>query len=428
VPIYDFKCVDCGLAEPVVAGLSDHTALCSRCDGLMRRLDADVFTPDYETPKKSEEEYAMQFTVKKSDFQKALGSVQGVIDRRGSMPILGNVLIETTDAGLNLTGTDLEVSYRGHCPAEVTEPGAITIPAVRLFALVKGLKDEDLLEAHSTENLNLVIKRGNSRYTLPGINADQFPPFPAFEGELFDMDANTLREMIAKVLYSVSGDDLQYHLASVLLEREEGKPWRLVSTDGHRLTLIDREGAEVSLATSILIPRKGAMEMSKFLADCETAHIGLSGQNIYLGNGRRELTIRLLDKKFPEYQRILPEGFDFSFSFNRRDLIDALERLTILSSERFKGVVVELKEGQAQLTFKSPDSGEGQEVLPVELTNGAPEVLPLEVGFNAQYLLQPLAAMAGETVLLEINSPDRPCRLQDPSDPRYVSIVMPAGL
>lgn len=369
----------------------------------------------------------MQFTVIKHEFQKALASVQGVIDRRGTMPILGNVLLETNGNGLDVSATDLEVSYRGHCPAQISAEGAVTVPAVKLFALVKELQDGDVLDIKATENHNLVVKRDAARYTLHGLDPEQFPAFPAFDGDMFEMEARTLKDMISKVLYSTSTDDLAYHLSSVLLEREDGKPWRLVATDGHRLTLIDREGAQVSLATSILIPRKGAQEMVKFL-DGEMVRIGLVNQLLHLVSGDRLLAIRLLDKKFPEYGRIIPEAFKISFAFNRQAMIDALRRLSILTSDRFKGMVFKLQAEQAEITFQNPDEGEGRETLPIIECAGDPSLLPIKTGYNARYLLEPLLAMTGERVLLEIVEPDRPAKLSDQGDPHYFSLVMPLGL
>ncbi len=369
----------------------------------------------------------MEFTVIKHEFQQALASVQGVIDRRGTMPILGNVLLETNGNGLTVSATDLEVSYRGGCPAQIAQEGAVTVPAVKLFALVKELQDGDGLDIKATKNHHLVIKRDEARYTLHGLDPDQFPPFPAFEGDMFEMEAKTLKDMIQKVLYSTSADELAYHLASVLLERQDGKPWRLVATDGHRLTLIDREGAPVSLATSILIPRKGAQEMVKFL-DGETVRLGLTNQTLHLASGDRLLAIRLLDKKFPEYGRIIPEAFKISFTFNRQAMIDALRRLSILTSDRFKGMLFKLQAEQAEITFQNPDSGEGREILPVIECSGDASLLPMETGYNARYLLEPLLAMTGERVVLEINEPDRPAKLSDQGDPHYFSLVMPMGL
>ena len=369
----------------------------------------------------------MQFTIDKDAFQKAIAWVQGVVGRRGTMPILSHVLIKANGDTLDLLATDLDLYCRGQAPAQVTEKGGVTVSAAKLFSLLKELPPGEV-EVHTTDRHNLIIRRGESKYTLIGLSQDQYPDPPVSQAEMLEIASKTLKDMLAKVLYSVSADDMQYHLSSILLESAEDKPLRTVSTDGHRLTLIERSLAHLASESPILLPAKGAREIIRFL-EGEKVQIGISGDKnrlLHLQDGGRQLSIRLVDKRFPEYQRIIPDGWVHGFTFRRQELIDALKRLTVLSSERFRMVIFELGQEEAELTFESPEEGEGRETLSVLSYSGDSDGLPLKIGLNARYLLDPLLAMAGDEAVLQINEGDRPCRIMDPADPDYFSMVMPA--
>jgi len=377
----------------------------------------------------------MQVKINRETLLKGVGRTLGVVDRRGTMPILGNFLMQTEDNRVRIAATDLEVSFRGFYPAEILEPGAVTIQAHYFFNLIKELPG-DTLDLSATDKGGMKILAGDSRYQLNGLPADQFPPVPEIaEQNLVEVESHMVKEMIEKTIFSVSADDLQYHLSSIFWERlevETGFLLRLISTDGHRLTLIERPlpGSEnLSIEKGILIPRKGMAEVIRFLAEEEKVSLGLSTQSLALRADDHYLFIRLLlDKKFPEYRRIIPETFAYRFAVNRREFHEAIKRISLLSSERFKGVVLNLSSDQVEVSFTNPEVGEGQEIMPLFMEAGDPAGLPLEVGFNARYFLEPLNAMESEMAILELNDKDRPCRLVDQGDPHYFSIIMPMSL
>jgi DNA polymerase-3 subunit beta len=240
--------------------------------------------------------------------------------------------------------------------------------------------------------------------------------------------------MIRKVIFSSTGDDLQYHLTGVFCEgvEEEGRPYlRMVTTDGHRLTFIQRENPFVGLLfgldKGILIPRKAAGEIIRFLGEEEKVSLNLHEKTLTVLAGDKLLSIRLLEAKFPEYRRIIPEALLSQFTFNREELFSTVKRLSLLTSERFKGVIFKLSGEAAEVSHQSPDVGDGQEILE-HFTVGKNDLekpLPLEMGFNARYFLEPLVMMEGDQVVLEINDPERPAKLSSPADPHYFSIVMP---
>jgi DNA polymerase-3 subunit beta len=244
-----------------------------------------------------------------------------------------------------------------------------------------------------------------------------------------------IKDMIEKTIFSVSVDDLQYHLSSIYWERvefEEGYLLRLISTDGHRLTLIERPlpaTGDLPIEKGILIPRKGMAEVIRFLGEEDKVLLGLGKQSLALKADDRYLFIRLLlDKKFPEYRRIIPESFVFKFGLNRKLFTDAIRRISLLSTDRFKGVVFKLFPESIEVSFTNPEVGEGREIMPLFLEEGDASLLPMEVGFNARYFLEPLNLMKSDLVILELNDRERPCRLRDQGDPHYFSIIMPMSL
>jgi DNA polymerase-3 subunit beta len=394
----------------------------------------------------------MHLKIDRETLLKGIGRTLGVVDRRGTMPILANFLLQTDENRVLISATDLEVSFRGFYPAEVVEHGALTIQAHYLYNLIKELPGETL-DLMGTENSNLKIQEEEARYQLHGLPADQFPPVPEItDQELVQVESRLVKEMIEKTIFSVSVDDLQYHLSSIFWERvgfprggpeveqapEEGvEPdldyWlRLISTDGHRLTLIERplqESGQFPIEKGILIPRKGMAEVIRFLAEEEQVSLGLGKQSLALKADDRFLFIRILqDKRFPDYRRIIPESFVYRFAINRRQFFNAIHRISLLSTERFKGVILKLQPDHLEVTFNNPEVGEGREVLGLLMEQGDAERLPMEIGFNARYFLEPLNAMTSDMVILQVNEQDRPCCLVDQTDPHYFSIIMPMSL
>ena len=376
----------------------------------------------------------MQVNIERETLLKGIGQALGVVDKRGSLPILSHCLLQTDGNGVFISATDLEIWFRGFYPAEVAEPGALTVQASFFNNLIKDLP-KGTLALVSTEKAAMEIRTGESHYQLYGLSAVQFPAIPEVgEGNQLEVESRVLKKMIHKTIFSVSGEDLQYNLSGIFWEKEEtdeGIFLRLISTDGHRLTLVDRilpESVQLDLGEGILVPYKAMREIGRFLDGQEKVTLGLGEKTLSLQAADKHLFVRLLDRKFPEYRRIIPEGFAYCFSISRKELTDTLKRIAQLSSERFKGVIFNLAADVAVITFANPDVGEGRELLTVNLEAGDVDQLPMEVGFNARYLLEPLQAMTSDTVFLEINDKDHPCRLMDQRDPHYFSMVMPMSL
>jgi DNA polymerase-3 subunit beta len=374
----------------------------------------------------------MQVNSERELLVKAVHRTLGVVDKKGTLPILSHVLLKAEDGGITISATDLEVCCRVYCPAEVKEPGALALPAHYFHNLVKNLPGARL-DLASRENHRLEIVADESRYHLMGLPPDQFPPFPEVaEESLVETEAAKLKEMVEKTIFCASGDSYQYSLSAVFCEvLEEAASLRMVTTDGHRLALVDRsfaQGESASFNGGVLIPRKGALELSRALDGQEKVGLALGEKQVALRANGQLLVVRLLDKSFPEYRRIIPETWETRFSFPRQALVEAVRRLSSLSTERFRGLAFTMGEGEAEIIFDSPEVGQGREVVEARLEAGDPEQLPLQLGFNAPYLLEALNPMKGERAFLEVNDKSRPCRFTGDDDPGYLCLVMPLDM
>ncbi len=381
----------------------------------------------------------MKLRIEKEVLLQGAGRTQGVVDRRSNMPILAHCLLETSEDTLRISATDYEVSFRGYYPAQILESGGLSVPAVNFFNIVRELPP-GLISLESTENHNLLIKTGELRYQFLGLAPENFPPLPKLESypSMVALKSAALKEMLEKTSFSIASDDLQQQLAGVYLEKQpEGNTWRLVSSDGHRLSLIDRKfetAQEMVLEQGILIPRKGVAEMLRLLGEGEDCALGLEKKSLLLKQGSNYMFIRLLEKKFPDYRRIIPGNPQVRLVIGRRAFLEILKRISLLSSEKFKGVILRISEGWLDIRYHNPEVGGGDERLPVmvKFLQDEPEgerlELPFEVSYNARYLMEPLNVMLSEEVTLELTEKKKPMCLREIGDPDYLSIVMPMDI
>lgn len=382
----------------------------------------------------------MKLQIEKEILLQGAGRTQGVIDRRGNMPILSHCLLEAEENRLKISATDYEVSFRGYYPAEILENGGLTVPAINFFNIVRELPP-GMISLESTENNSLIIKTGDTRYQFLGLSPENFPPLPNLEDQpMLDLKSAAVREMLEKTSFSIATDDLQQQLAGVFLEKlPDSSKLRLVSSDGHRLSLIDRELAmsqQVDLDQGILIPRKGVAEMLRLLGEEENCALGLEKKSLVLKQNDSYLYVRLLEKKFPDYRRIIPVNPQIQLIIGRRAFLEILKRISLLSSEKFKGVILRVTEGWLDIRYHNPEIGGGEEKLPVsikflrdDIESGEEKLeLPFEVSYNARYLMEPLNVMQGDEVLMELTEKKKPMSLREVADPEYLSIVMPMDL
>jgi DNA polymerase-3 subunit beta len=409
----------------------------------------------------------MQVHIDQEVLLQGVSQALGAVDRKGSLPILAHCLIQTNGRGLEISATDLEIFFQGYYQGQVSEGGGTAVQAHILHNLLKSLPKGDLALAVNEDTYRMTIEASGLKYELLGVDVEQFPSMPELaklEGaERLKVKSRILTEMIGKTIFSVSEEPYQSHLHGVFWEMVEvvGEPWlRLVSSDGHRLTIVERQVAgieKLNLDGGIIIPAKGAKQIGRFLEGGGSealAEVALSEKSLALTENDKALYIRLGEKKFPDYRRIIPDHFTYRFTVNRQDLVMVLRRLALLSPEKFKGVVLDLTEDSMEITSDNPEVGEGKELLSITAEVFEPESseaeetasedeegvidheneeadgssLPFRVGFNVRYLLEPLITMKGEMVTLEIGDPKRPCRIMDPNDPHFFGLVMPMDI
>jgi DNA polymerase-3 subunit beta len=409
----------------------------------------------------------MQVHIDQEVLLQGVSQALGVVDRKGSLPILAHCLIQTNSCGLEISATDLEIFFQGHYRGQVSEGGGTAVQANILHNLLKSLPKGDLALAVNENTFRMTIEASGLKYELLGVDAEQFPSMPELaklEGaQRLEVKSRVLTEMIGKTIFSVSEEPYQSHLHGIFWEMVEvaGEQWlRMVSSDGHRLTIVERplSGLDnLNLGPGVIIPARGARQIGRFLEGGSSesmAEVFLSDKSLALKENDKALYIRLGEKKFPDYRRIIPGTCTYRFTVNRQDLVMVLRRLALLFPEKFKGVVLDLTEDSMEITSDNPEVGEGKELLSItaeifepeasEAAETAPEdeeaeadyenedtggpALPLRIGFNVRYLLEPLLAMKGEDVALEIGDPKRPCRIMDMNDPHYFGLVMPMDI
>jgi DNA polymerase-3 subunit beta len=369
----------------------------------------------------------MKLTLDRAALLKALEPAVRVIERRNTIPILGNVRLVAAGDALTLTGTDLDIELRSHCPAEVDKPGALTVPAARLHDIVRKLNDgsQIALEASDAQAM-IVLKSGRSRFQINTLPESDFPDITS--GELphsFTLPAATLAAIIAATQFAISTEETRYYLNGIHLHQtgpDGGSHLTAVATDGHRLARIHVDlPAGAAGMPPIIIPRKAVAEIAR-LVDKSKADVAvaLSSTKIRLELDGFTFTSKLIDGTFPDYQRVIPTGNDKRATIDAKDLAGAAERVATISGERGRAVRLSLGDGKLVLAVSNPDAGEAREELDCDYDGP-----PIEIGFNARYLGDILAVLGGDTVLMKLSDPGAPAILQTREGAELLTVLMP---
>lgn len=368
----------------------------------------------------------MEFKAQRDDFLAAVYLAQGIVERRHTMPILANVLLEARAKDVRVTATDLEVGVRGKLEGKVTEEGRVTLNAKKLYEIVREVPEETV-EVKRLANDWVEIRSGKSVFKMMGLDPQEFPQFPEFTADaLFAVPGKTLREMIEKTIFAASTDETRHNLNGVFAEEAQGGKLRMVATDGHRLCLIERGVGSVGLGKGVILPRKGLSEIKKLLDqdDGGVVSLGCKENMGLVVRGEVELYMRLIEGDFPDYSKVVPKGNPFKLRVSQQGFLRALRRVSILSSERYKGVKVELKEGKVAVSASNPDLGEAVEEMEAEYKGKA-----LAIGFNARYLLDVLAVLVGDgEVSVELKDEVSPGLVKMEGDEGYQYVIMPMRL
>ncbi|HEY2151766.1 MAG TPA: DNA polymerase III subunit beta [Vicinamibacterales bacterium] len=342
----------------------------------------------------------MEIVVRKNDLLRELQLFQGIVERKNTIPILANVLLEAKGDQVSFLATDLEVGLRSKCTATVTKPGSLTLPAKKFFEIVKSLPETDIRVTEDKGGVKIAADRFDSRMqTLP---REDFPTLPESGGApTATLPRAALREMVAKTQFAITGEDTRYFLngAQFVLKATE---MNLVATDGHRLALVtvarDGKGAKDAEENKAILPKKTLGELGRLMTEGDGDIIYERGENhLFFQVGERLLISRMIDGQFPAYERVIPKGNDKHIEFERDRLTSAIKRVALLSNERSRAVKIQIEKGKVDVTSSSPELGEAKETLPVEYSGSG-----MQICFNAQYVLDFLAAVSTDVVSLEL--------------------------
>lgn len=368
----------------------------------------------------------MEFTAKKSDLLRELNLTQGVVEKKTTIPILSNLLLETEGAKVRISATDLELGLKSGCAAKVKKEGAGTVPAKRLFEIVRSLPEADI-RFKFLENHWVQVTCERSSFKLVGMARDNFPVLPSVPKNLASLPASVLTGMVQKTIFAISSEESRYTLNGALLLLKPDST-AMVATDGHRLALIEREAkvGGVSSELRLLIPKKAMAELIRLLAETEEdtpVEIAKDESHLFFTVGERLLISRMLTGQFPNYEAVLPRENKRIVELERGAVTEAIKRVALLADERSRAVRIQLDKGKIEISSSSGEYGEAHETLDADYQGD-----PLQIGFNYQYLLDFLNVLGdGGKVRLELKDEQSAGQLrpagEDPFQYRYV--VMP---
>lgn len=369
----------------------------------------------------------MKFTIDRSALLKALGHVSSVVEKRNTIPILSNVLMSANADGVSFAATDLDIEIVETCEAGVSAQGVATLPAHTFYEIVRKLPDGAEVEISlQPENSQAVLHAGRASFTLPTLPEDEFPALSA-EGlsHEFDIAATEFARLIDKTRFAISSEETRYYLNGVHLctvEDSDEPLLRSVATDGHQLAVCETslpDGA--SGMPGIIIPRKTIGEVRKLLDDqSEDIKVQVSDAKIRFNVGTAVLTSKLIDGSFPDYKRVIPTGNDNILELENRTFAASVDRVATVSMEKTRSVKMVLESDQLTLRVSNPEAGQGVEEIPVSYTGE-----PMEIGFNARYLLNVLSQVEGRDVRFRLASGKLPGLIEDVDDKHALYVLMP---
>jgi DNA polymerase-3 subunit beta len=370
----------------------------------------------------------MDFTVARGDFLRELQLVQGIVERKSTIPILANILLSARGDGVHLSATDMDVGIETLCGAEVAAEGSITLNARRLMDIARKLPDAPI-RLHLDDETWVRIECQSIRFRIAGQPEREFPALGDRDfGDSVELDGADLRTMIEKVLFAITTDDPRYSLNGALLQVEGGR-LTLVATDGHRLALVSRPAPKGARDLKVIVPRKTLSELQKLSEGQEKVRLGQKANQMFFEAGYRLLQSNTLEGKFPNYEKVLPPANDIELRLATEALSGALERVSLLSTDRTRAVRLALRQGELELSSSSPEIGEAHEVLPV-----AHEGKEMVTCFNARYLLDMLGVVGSVEVVLALKDEQTQGLLkpvygdEDKADEDYRYVVMPMRL
>lgn len=362
----------------------------------------------------------MEFIITRENFLDALSRVQGVVEKKNTMPVLSNVLLEADKNGLRIRATDLEVALLLQVPAQIKNSGNITVLSRSLHDIVREIPSGEI-HVKLLENDRIELKSGQSQFNIPGLSASEYPALPKVEAKTFDFPCEKMLNMIEKTAFCISTDETRHNLAGILFQMKANGTITAVATDGHRLSVIEDDPALEGLdERKVIIPRKGVNELKKIAMQGGNFELAIGEKNIFARKGNETVYIRLIDGDFPDYTRLVPQKNDRFAIIPKKEFIGALRRVSLLSNERSRGVVLQLQSGHLEVSINNPDLGEAHEELKVDYQDDK-----IRIGFNAKYFLDVLDVLQDDQIILAIQNELAPCTVKAEKDAGYLCVLMP---
>ena len=366
----------------------------------------------------------MKFSVNRELLLKPLQQAAGVVERRQTLPVLSNLLLQVSGNHLAMTGTDLEVELIGKVEVASLEDGEITVPARKLVDICREIPERADIEFSLNEG-RLEIRSGRFRSTLSTLPAVDFPSVDQSSPEMMaELDSKSFKKLLDQTAFAMAQQDVRYFLNGMLIELGNEKV-RAVATDGHRLAMSDLEQEGIGGAVKqVIVPRKGVMEVQRLLQEVEAkVVVSIGTSHLCVKSNMFALTTKLVDGKFPDYDRVIPKDGDKVVLVDKQELRQALSRTAILSNEKFRGIRVSISAGQLQLSANNPEQEEAEETVSVDYNGDG-----LEVGFNVSYLQDVLGVIGNDKVKITLLDGNSSAVLEDPDREDAVYVVMPMKL
>ena len=365
----------------------------------------------------------MKFSADREAILSPLQAVIGVVERRQTMPVLANVLVTGRDDQLSLTATDLEVELVARAKVNLQQAGEITLPGRKLLEIIRALPEKASITI-AIEGERATVRSGKSRFTLTTLPASDFPTIEDIRAQqTLSVEQTTLRRLLDKTHFSMAQQDVRYYLNGMLLEIA-GNVLRTVATDGHRLAYCETElSPPASAGSQVIVPRKGVLELQRLLGGEGPMELAIGTNHIRAQIGEIRFTSKLIDGRFPEYNRVIPADPPKQIKADREILRAALQRAAILSNEKYRGIRLGLKQSLLLLQSHNPEQEEAEEELEVDYNGDE-----VEIGFNVNYLLDALAAVDGNEVQIGLTDANNSCLLSAPDVPTAKYVVMPMRL
>lgn len=368
----------------------------------------------------------MKFSISRESFLKPLQTIVGVVERRQTLPVLSNILMNVNDNTLSMTATDLEVEMVAKIGLEKAESGDTTLPARKIVDICRALPDGAQVDIlFDSEKNRLSVRSGKSRFNLATLPASDFPSVDEFNPQFsFTLPQNILKRLIEKTSFAMAQQDVRYYLNGLLIEVNKGDV-RAVATDGHRLALCSHDcDIDPGETIQIIVPRKGVMELAKLLEDSEEAvEIMVGNNHIKIILADLVFTSKLIDGRFPDYDRVIPKNSDKLVLADREGLRQALVRTSILSNEKYRGIRIRLSNGLIQAQANNPEMEEAEEEIEVNYTGD-----DLEIGFNVSYMLDALGAVSTESIAMSLGDSNSSCVINPDKDQNCTYVIMPMRL